>query len=130
MSSRGAVSYREAKYLTKILRLLVGHSPHHIRNTQDIVDQVKSSKLGEGSALPLMMWRSSSHLFHNQTQVEQDTKLHPRTSISIQHTTTHFEFCLKNTYFLFHGKYYEQVHGATMGFLHELHCGQPFNGRV
>ena len=23
--------------------------------------------------------------------------------------------CLKNTYFLFQGKYYEQVHGAAMG---------------
>ena len=25
------------------------------------------------------------------------------------------EFCLKNTYFLFHGRYYEQVEGAAMG---------------
>ena len=25
------------------------------------------------------------------------------------------EFCLKNTYFSFHGQYYEQVEGAAMG---------------
>ena len=25
------------------------------------------------------------------------------------------EFCLKNTYFLFQGKFYEQIHGAAMG---------------
>ena len=25
------------------------------------------------------------------------------------------EFCLKHTYFLFQGKYYEQVHDAAMG---------------
>ena len=30
--------------------------------------------------------------------------------------TTFMEFCLKNTYLLFQGKYYEQVHGAAMGF--------------
>ena len=28
---------------------------------------------------------------------------------------TWLEFCLKNTYFLFQGKYYEQAHGAAMG---------------
>ena len=36
--------------------------------------------------------------------------------MSIQQIVTLLEFCLKNTYFLFWGKYYEQVHGAAMGF--------------
>ena len=35
--------------------------------------------------------------------------------MSIQQITTLLEFCLTNTYFLFQGKYYEQVHGAAMG---------------
>ena len=35
--------------------------------------------------------------------------------MSIQQIVTLLEFCLKNTYFLFQGKYYEQVHGAAMG---------------
>ena len=35
--------------------------------------------------------------------------------MSIQHITTLLQFCLKNTYFLLQGKYYEQVHGTTMG---------------
>ena len=34
----------------------------------------------------------------------------------IQQIVTLLEFCLKNTYFLFQGKYYEQVYGAAMGF--------------
>ena len=34
--------------------------------------------------------------------------------MSIQQIVTHLEFCLKNTYFLFQGKFYEQVHGAAM----------------
>ena len=33
----------------------------------------------------------------------------------IQQITTLLEFYLTNTYFLFHGKYYEQVQGAAMG---------------
>ena len=36
-------------------------------------------------------------------------------SISIHHIFTLLEFCFKNTYFLFQGRYYEQVYGAAMG---------------
>ena len=35
--------------------------------------------------------------------------------MSIQQITTLLEFSLTNTYFLFQGKYYEQVQGAAMG---------------
>ena len=35
--------------------------------------------------------------------------------MSIQQIISLQEYCLKNTYFLFQGKYYEQVHGAAMG---------------
>ena len=35
--------------------------------------------------------------------------------MSIQQIITLLEFCLKNTYFLFQGKFYEQVYGAVMG---------------
>ena len=38
-----------------------------------------------------------------------------RTKLSIQKIVMLLEFCLKNTYFLFQGKYYKQVHGAAMG---------------
>ena len=38
-----------------------------------------------------------------------------RKQMSIQQIVTSLEFCIKNTYFLFQGKYYEQVHGAAMG---------------
>ena len=35
--------------------------------------------------------------------------------MSIQSMITLLELCLKNTYFLFQGKYYEQVQGTAMG---------------
>ena len=35
--------------------------------------------------------------------------------MSIQQIVTLLGFCLKNTYFFFQGKFYEQVHGAAMG---------------
>ena len=35
--------------------------------------------------------------------------------MSIQQITTLLDFCLTSAYFLFQGKYYEQVEGAAMG---------------
>ena len=48
-------------------------------------------------------------------RLQQDSTLPQRTSMSIQQTTTLLEFCLTNTYFLFQGKYFEQVQGAAIG---------------
>ena len=45
VSSRDAVPYEVAKELAKILRPLVEHSPHHIKNTQDFEEQVESIRL-------------------------------------------------------------------------------------
>ena len=48
-------------------------------------------------------------------RLQQDTTLPQRSSMSIPQITSLLEFCLTNTYFLFQGKYYEQVQGAAMG---------------
>ena len=48
-------------------------------------------------------------------RLQQDPTLPQRTSMFIQQITTLPEFYLMNTYFLFRGKYFEQVHGAAMG---------------
>ena len=41
VSSCGSVTYGEAKELAKILKPLVGKSPHHITSTQDFVEQAR-----------------------------------------------------------------------------------------
>ena len=47
-------------------------------------------------------------------KLQQGPLLSQRTNMSIQQIVSLLEFCLKNTYFPFQGKYYEQVLGATM----------------
>ena len=47
--------------------------------------------------------------------LQQDNTLPQRTSMSIPQITSLLEFCLTHTYFLFQGKYYEQMQGAAMG---------------
>ena len=47
----GSVTYGVTKELTKILKPLVGKSPHHISSTQDFVEQVKHITLASGECL-------------------------------------------------------------------------------
>ena len=47
--------------------------------------------------------------------LENDKELQQRTSMSVQHIIMLLEFCLKNTYFVFQGGFYEQTEGAVMG---------------
>ena len=49
--SCGSVTYGVAKELAKILKPLVGKSPHHINSTQDFVEQVKHIPLVPGECL-------------------------------------------------------------------------------
>ena len=50
-----------------------------------------------------------------QQRLQQDNTLPQRTSMSIAQITSLLEFCFTHTYFLFQGKYYQQVQGAAMG---------------
>ena len=45
VSSIGAVTYQTSKELSRILKPLVGKSPHHIHNNQDFLEHLKGIKL-------------------------------------------------------------------------------------
>ena len=51
VSSCESVPYGVAKELTKILKPLVGKSPHHMNSTHDFVEQVKQFTLAPGECL-------------------------------------------------------------------------------
>ena len=51
LSSRGPFTYEVAKVLAKILKPLVGKSPHHICSTQDFVEQANKVTLLPGEWL-------------------------------------------------------------------------------
>ena len=48
ISSRGSVTYGVAKVLSKVLKPLVGKSPHHIQSTGDFVSKAKGLTLSTG----------------------------------------------------------------------------------
>ena len=122
VSSCGSVTYGVAKELAKILKPLVGKSPHHINSTQDFVEQAKHFKLEAGECLSSY---DVSALFTSvpidpalniiKDLLVKDNTLKERTVMEVENIILLLEFCLKNTYFSFQGQFYEQVEGAAMG---------------
>ena len=122
VSSCGSVTYGVAKELAKILKPLVGKSPHHITSTQDFVEQARQIKLEPGECLSSY---DVSALFtsvpidpaHNIIKDLLDKDTTPRKELlwKLETLSSYWKFCLKNTYFSFQGQFYEQVEGAAMG---------------
>ena len=121
ISSRGSATYETAKELANIIKPLVGRSPHHVMNNKDILENIKDIKLQPDEC---MMSFDVSALFTSipiepaidtiRKQLEEDLDLKKRTSMTVDHIIGLLEFCLKNTYFSFQGRYYEQKEGAAM----------------
>ena len=124
VSSCGSVTYGVAKELAKILKPLVGKSPHHINSTQDFVEHVRHITLVPGECLSSY---DVSALFLSvpidpalkiiKDLLLKDPTVKDRTVIGVDDIILLLEFCLKNTYFSFQGHFFEQVEGAPMGSL-------------
>ena len=97
-----------AKELAKILKPLVGKSPHHITSTQDFVEQARQIKLEPGECLSSY---DVSALFTSvpidpalniiKDLLDKDTTLKDRTVMEVGDIILLLELCLKNTYFSF-----------------------------
>ena len=120
--SSSSINYEVPKELSRILRPLVGKSPHHIKNIGDFVQQVKWIRVqpGEGvtsydvsalfTSVPI-----ESAITIIRSKLELDPELHNRTPMKVKHIIRLLKFCLKTTYFQFQSRFFEQLHGAAMG---------------
>ena len=122
VSSRGSVTYGVAKVISKVLKPLVGQSPHHIQSTGDFVSKAQGLTLQPEEYLASY---DVTSLFTSvpidpalniiKDLLEKDEKLNDRTVLSIQSIMELLGFCLHNAYFSFQNKFYEQVEGVAMG---------------
>ena len=122
VSSIGAVTYQTAKELSKILKPLVGKSPHHVHNNEEFLQHLKGIHLGPDEVI---IPYDVKALFTSvpikpaltiiEKLLEEDPGLQERTSMRVKNIICLLEFCLRSTYFTFQNQYYEQVEGAAMG---------------
>ena len=122
VSSIGSVSYATSKELARILKPLVGWSPYHVHNNQDLLEDLRSLKLEKDECLMSFDVKAlltsvpiqpAIHVI--QKLLEEDQDLKQRTSMSVNHIISLLDFCLGSTYFTFKGRFYEQQEGAAMG---------------
>ena len=136
VSSRGSITYGVGKELAHIINPIIGQSPHTFKNTQHFIQQLQGKRLEPGEVITSFDVKA---LFTSapvapsiqivKQRLQQDPTLPQRTNMSIPQITTLLEFCLTNTYFLFQGKYYEQVQGVAMH-PHQPTHSQAIYGRV
>ena len=122
ISSRGSVTYETAKELVRILKPLVGRSPHHVQNTKDFMKSIEGIQLKPAECF---MSYDVNALFtsvpiHPAVNIikkclGEDKELHLTTFMTVKHIFCLLELCLKNTYFSFQGRLYEQTEGGVMG---------------
>ena len=118
------VGFFNVSSYTKILKPLVGKSPHHINNIHDFLEQIKQSTLAPGECL---ISYDVSALFTSvpvdpalgiiKDLLEKDPTLKDGTVHTVNGIIQLLEFCLKNMYFSFQDQFYEQVEGEAIGSL-------------
>ena len=122
MSGRGSINYEVAKELSRILRPLVGSSPHHIKNTGDFVQQFKGitlqlieSIVSYDVSAPFTSVPIDPAINIIRRKLEMDQELHLRKPMKVEQIISLLVFCLKTTYFQFQGRFLEQLQGTAMG---------------
>ena len=104
VSSCGSVTYGvDKEELAKILKPLVGKSPHHISSTQDFVEQVRHITLVPGECLSsydvsalFTLVPIDPALKIIKDLLEKDPTLKDRTVIGVNDIMLLLELCLKN----------------------------------
>ena len=105
VSSRGSITYEVSKELVNIIWPLVGQSPHHLKNMQQFVEQIKKVKLKPGEVMASYNVKAlftsvpmdlSITIF--QCKLQQDPLLSQRTCMSISQIVSLLEFCHKKTH--------------------------------
>ena len=130
VSSCGSVTYGVVKELAKILKPLVGKTPHHINSTQDFVEQVKHITLAPGECLSSYdvsaLFTSvpvDSALNIKKDLLEKDHTLKERTVLAVSDIILLLEFCLKNTWPVLWTGWW-----CSHGFPSQSHYSQPLHG--
>ena len=134
VSACGTSTYNLAKYLTKILKVYIGHCSSFVKDSKDLTDKLQSIELQDNEELVSF---DVSALF---TSIPVNQALDVINKLIIQHQTNmDFKYkvgkvwyevadhldredvmallkvVLNNCVFSFQGKFYKQLHGAAMG---------------
>ena len=118
----GSITYAVARSVADILYPLMGKTEHHVKNSKDLVKELKEKTLGQDE---ILVSYDVVSLFTKvpipeaieveRSRLEQDDKLSERTNLTVDDIIDLLEFLCSTTYFSFNDKIYEQKFGTAMG---------------
>ena len=122
MSFVNSPTYNLSQYLARILSPIVGNTVFTIKNSSHFAEFVRSETLNSDQVLVSFDVVS---LFTKipvdlaikvaEKRLTEDVSLSQRTFLPVEDIIDLLSFCLKTTYFMFEGNYYQQVFGTAMG---------------
>ena len=122
VSTIGSATYDLAKHLAMIISPLAGQSTSFVKNSAHFTQLLAQRQLKKQE---LMVSFDVSSLFTKipvdealtiiQERLNADETLPERTNLSVESLMHLLKICLKTTYFVYDGNYYQQNEGAAMG---------------
>ena len=133
LNSNGGVTKETDKYISKIIKTYVGDSPYYVKNSAHFVESIKDLKVEEDEILvsfdvtalyPSIPQKRAIELVKDLLM--RDENLAKKTKITARNLVELYEICVKQTYFVFNKKLYQQISGlaigaATSGFAAEIY---------
>ncbi|XP_014679428.1 PREDICTED: uncharacterized protein LOC106819296, partial [Priapulus caudatus] len=118
----GSIAYNLSKSLADLLAPLVGTTEHHIKNSTELAEELKTIRMKPDE---ILVSHDVVSLFTNtpipesiniiKSRLEADKTLKKRTNLTTDDIIELLTFVLMTTYFKFRDQIYNQKFGAAMG---------------
>ncbi len=115
-------TYDTAHFVADILKPLVGKSPYHLNNSQELINKLKDVVLEsdkEMVSFDVTTVFTKVPIEESITIIREclsnDNTLKDRTLLSVDNITELLRCCLTTTYFVFRSVFYTQIEGAAVG---------------
>ena len=109
MNTIGSPTYKLVKYLVGKLKHLVGHTDSFVKNSTDMVDEIKRARIKEENTL------LSFDVVSLYTKIPIEEAIKTIKEITDEETTELVSVFLRSTFFTFRECFYEQIEGVAMG---------------
>jgi len=118
----GSITYNTARAIADLLNPMVGNTEHHIKDSKDLTDKLKNTKIKDNH---ILVSHDVVSLFTKvpmpeamkviETRIKEDTTLKDRTNLEPEDIIDLLKFVCEGTFFAFQGQIYEQIFGTPMG---------------
>ena len=119
VSAIGSPTYNLAKFVTSIISPLAGTTSSFVKNSKHFTEMISKERVNRDEVMDV------KSLFTNvpvgealdviHEKLTADDTLAERTALSPSQIIKLLQICLRTTYFLYQGQYYEQKDGTAMG---------------